>query len=367
MKATIAATALLDGLNLCTAVAAARTPKVALQGVLVTATKDSVLLMATDLEVGIRVQLTEVEVEEEGQALVPVAKLSQIVRESSDETLAVETDDRSLYLRGRDSKFQVFLGDPREFPPVPSLEGPPDFTVSAGALKRVIERTLFAAAKESTRYAIDGLLWEKEGDRLNVVATDGRRLALAGCGLAEAQGADGKVIVPSKAVALFGRACTDPEESVAVKFLSNQVLLKSPRVTVSSVLVEGHFPKYQDVIPQDCDKRVEAASPDLLSAVRRAALLTSEESKAVRLSFGRGEVVLTGRAPEQGEASVRIAVDYDDEPLEIGFNPTFLSDVLRVINTEKVRLDLKAPNRPGVFRDGEDYVYVVMPVNLPAR
>ncbi len=366
MKVTVASSALQEALSLCAGAAATRTPKVALQGVLITALKDSLLLMATDLEHGIRYNLTEVEVESEGEALVPVSKITQIVRESRDETIELELENNVLHIRGSDSQFRVYVADPREFPPVPNLEGPADFEVQGTLVRKLIDRTLFAAAKESTRYAIDGLLWEKTGDRLRIVATDGRRLAVAGGALENAHGPDGKVIVPSKAVSLLSRVTLDGDQRVGVKFLANQVLMKTPRVTVSSVLVEGHFPKYEDVIPKDCDKRVEANVQELLSAVRRAALLTSEESKAIRLSFEKNKLVLTGRAPEEGEASVQMACDYTEEPLEIGFNPAFLVDLLKVLETETIGLELKASNRPGLFRNGEDFMYVVMPVNLPA-
>jgi DNA polymerase-3 subunit beta len=366
MKVTIASATLQEGLALCSGAAAARTPKVALQGVHITAYKDSVLLMSTDLEIGIRYQITEVEVEQEGEALVSVAKLNQIVRECTEEMISLEVKDNAMHLKGEDSHFQIFLGDAREFPPVPSLEGPPDFELEGRALRTLIDRTQFAAAKESTRYAIDGLLWEKTGDVLRIVATDGRRLASAR-GPIKSSSADGRVIVPSKAVSLFARVSQDSDEPVGVKFLSNQVLLKTPKATISSVLVEGHFPKYEDVIPTDCDKTIEANVPSLLSAVRRAAVLTSEDSKAIRMGFSKEGLLLTGRSPEQGEASIRVALEYGHEPLEIGFNPTFLMDILKVIDTDTVALQLKAPNRPGLFKGGEDFLYVVMPVNLSGR
>lgn len=364
MKFTIDPQAMSEGLNIAGGAAAVRTPKPALQGVLIDASADSVLLMTTDLEVGVRCSVTQVEVQRPGRALVPVAKLTQIVRETADPTIELELEDNTLHIRGGDSHFSMFTVDPEEFPPVPELEGEPDFTISGGTLRRLIERTLFAAAKTSTRYAIDGLLWNISGDRLKVVATDGRRLAMADAKVKRSAEGESSAIVPAKAMALFGRVVSDPDEVFGVKFLPNQVLLKSPRVTISSVLLEGHFPKYEDVIPQDCDRTVRVAAPEMLSAVRRSALLTSEESKAIRLHFEDNRVVMTGRAPEQGQASVQLDVKYDAEPLEIGFNPNFLTDVLKVLDDQEVELGLKDANRPGVFRSDDDYLYVIMPVNL---
>ncbi|MCH8967684.1 MAG: DNA polymerase III subunit beta [Planctomycetes bacterium] len=365
MKFVVAPQTLVSGLNIAAAGAASRTPKPALQGVLLDVQKDEVILSATDLEMGVRVRLTQVEVEREGQVLVPVAKLLQIVRESIDESMVLEVEENTLHIRGSDSHFSMYTGDPAEFPPVSELEGDSDFSITGGTLRLVIDRTLFAAAKESTRYAIDGLLWNFKGDQLKVIATDGRRLALTNAPVQNSSGGQADAIVPAKAMHLISRVVDDPEELFQVKLLSNQLLLRSPRVTVSSVLLEGHFPKYEDVIPQDCDRTVRVAAPAMLSAVRRSALLTSEESKAIRLQFDDNKVVLTGRAPEQGQASVQLPLTYDAEPLEIGFNPNFLVDVLKVFDDQEVRLSLKDANRPGLFRgDNDDFMYVLMPVNL---
>ncbi len=364
MKFTIAPDAMLEGLAIASSAAAGRTPKPALQGTLIRADKSSVLLMATDLEMGIRYHLNQVDVQHEGEALVPVAKLSQIVREGKAETIELELQKNTLHIRDRDSHFQIYSGDSSEFPPVPELTVDADFTLTGAQLQRLINRTLFAAAKESTRYAIDGLLWDYRAGQLKVVATDGRRLAMATC-TPEGSAADhARAIIPAKAMALVLRVASDPQEVFQIKFLSNQVLLKSLRVTVSSVLVEGHFPKYEDVIPSDCDRKVTVQSGEMLSAVKRSALLTSEESKAIRLHFGPGKLIMTGRAPEQGEASVELPVHYTAEPMEIGFNPVFLTDVLKVVDGEEIDMEFKDPNRPGLFRREGEYLYVVMPVNL---
>ncbi|MCH8853097.1 MAG: DNA polymerase III subunit beta, partial [Planctomycetes bacterium] len=264
---------------------------------------------------------------------------------------------------GRHEKFEMFTADPQDFPPVSEMEGKPDFTISGTSLRTLIERTIFAAAKESTRYAIDGLLFNYDGERLKLVATDGRRLAMAHAEVQNCGANKSSAIVPAKAMSLIAHMPAGPDENFDIKLLSNQFLLRSPRVTLSSVLLEGHFPKYEDVIPQDCDRTVRVQAPALLGAVRRSALLTSEESRAIRLHFEKNKVVMTGRAPEQGQSSVELEVVYDAEEMDIGFNPNFLSDVLKILGDSEVQLDLKDANRPGLFRS-DDYMYVVMPVNL---
>ena len=250
-----------------------------------------------------------------------------------------------------------------EFPPIPQVEGPPDFELKTADLRRLSDWTVFAAARENTRYAINGVLWDKSGGRVTLVSTDGRRLAQAVHSLEDA-GEDCSAIVPTKAMHVVSRVLIDPESSVGVTMTANQILLKSPRAVMSSSLLEGHFPKYEDVIPSDCDKRVEFETQELLSAVRRAALLSTEESKGVKLSFTSGTLTLSSRTPEQGEAVVSIPIDYQGDDVEIGFNPMFVTDVLRVVSAERVVFEFAAANRPGVFRSGDELLYVVMPVNL---
>lgn len=354
-----------EALSAVCTVAAVRTPKEILKCVRMEALPDALLLSATDLEIGLRVAVTQVEVDEPGETLVVADTLSRIVHECSDEVLLAETKASELHLRGAGSHFQIITQAPADFPPVPTLEAEPDFTIENGLLRRMIEWTVFASARESTRYAINGVLWEISGKELVMAATDGRRLSVAKGKLSSCKTKSvPNAIVPGKALSLFNRLPGDSEASVAVKVSSNQMLLRIGRAVVSTNLVEGHFPKYQDVIPTDCDRTVELNTAEFHGALKRAALLTNEESKGVRLSFEDGSLTLSSRAPEQGEATISLPVGYKGEPIAIGFNPVFLTDVLRVTNTDEVTFAFKEPNRPGVLRMGDAFTHVVMPVNL---
>lgn len=348
----------------CT-VAAARTPKEILKCVRVEVLPDAMLFSSTDLELGLRVAVTQVEVDEPGDTLVLADTLARIVRECADEVMSAETIGGTLHIRGAGSHFQIVTQAPADFPPVPGLEGEADFTIENQHLRRMIEWTGFAAARESTRYAINGVLWEPSAKELVLAATDGRRLSVAKCKL---HGSNTKspprAIVPTKTMTLFNRLSGDPEAVVAVKVTSNQIILRLGRAVVSSNLVEGHFPKYQDVIPQDCDRLTELNVAEFLSGLKRAALLTNEESKGVRLAFSEGTLKMTSRAPEQGEAEVSIPVPFKGEPIDIGFNPIFLTDVLRVTPTETLTFAIKEANRPGLIRLADGFLHVVMPVNL---
>lgn len=356
---------LAEALAAVTGVIATRTPKPILQCVRVTAESDALLLTAYDQEVGMRYRVGQVEVTRPGETLVSAERLAAIVRESADETLTMEMKDDLLHVRGQDSHFQIYGQSVREFPPVPDFEGEPDYRVSAGPLASAIDRTVFAAAKERTRYAINGVLWSRTGKKLQLIATDGRRLAWTNLSVEKSWGKDEKseAIVPVKTLNLISRLRGEADDPIDVKIHPNQVLLRTPRATISSVLVEGHFPNYEDVVPRDCTRTAELNTAEILSAVRRAALLTNEESKGVRLSFAEDGLTLSSRAPQQGEATIQVPVKLDGGAIEIGFNPTYLMDALKC-GGETITIEMKEPTKPGIVRSGSDFLYVIMPVTL---
>ncbi len=366
MQVIVNRSALVEVLNMASAVAASRTPRELLKCVRLTTVDGSLLIGATDLEVALRGEVRQVEVKSPGALLVPADKLMQIARESMDETLVVESVDLACHIRGSDSHFEIYGHDPKEFPPVPDLEGSPDVEVEGSVLASLIERTLFAVAKENTRYAINGVLWETKGKRLSLVATDGRRLAEANGQVVRVGAEEQHMIVPAKTMQVLQRVLPHMPEGVpvGVRFASNQVVVRAGLFVVSSPLVEGQFPKYEDVIPKDTDKKIILSTAEFHSAVRRAALLASDQSKGVRLAFDSGVLVLSSRTPEQGEATISMRTDYQGEPLQIGFNPGFLADALRVVPVPTVELELKEANRPGVLRTGSEFLYVIMPVSL---
>jgi DNA polymerase-3 subunit beta len=176
--------------------------------------------------------------------------------------------------------------------------------------------------------------------------------------------ADRRIIVPAKTMALLEKIGTQDKESVAVKLVENQVLIRYGNVVISSNLVDGNFPKYEDIIPTDYDKKLTLSTEAVLSAVRRAALLTSEESKGIRLSVAKDAIMFSGSSPEAGAAEISMPVEYKGEAIDIGFNPQFLADVLRVIQTPDFDLELGQADRPGLLKSGAEFLYVIMPINL---
>jgi len=359
--------ALAEALSLVTPVVPSRTPKPILQCVHMQTEGGAVHISATDLEVGIKLAVSQVEIKEAGEVVVPADKLAPIVRESIDEVLSMKVAEQRCKIKGSDSNFTIYCQNPEQYPAVPGFDGEPQLKMSLEALQGGIEQSLFATAKESTRYALNGVLWEIEDKKLLLVATDGRRLARVRLNLAEKAAKEiieRKMIVPAKTMGLLDKIGQSGKDMVNIRLGENQVIVRCGNVIVASNLVDGNFPKYEDIIPSGYEKKLTLSTEATLSAVRRSSLLTSAESRGIRLSVTRDKVVFSCRAPESGDATIEMPVEYDSEPIEIGFNPSFLIDVLRVVKTPEFDLQLGQPDRPGIIKSGSEFLYVLMPINL---
>ncbi len=395
--------ALLDAVNLVAAVVPARTPTPHLSCIKLTATKSAgggdLTLAGSDGETTLVISIPQVDVQQPGEALVLADKLRQIVSaEEGEPTLTLETaaggGGDQLHIRGANAHFRVFGYPASEYPPVPdfakvvSATGPDApktvFTHQAGALHHLVQRTTFATARETSRYAINGVLLKRDGKKLEMVATDGRRLALSRTtipGGGKGDGPSGPVscIIPTKALSMIPKLIVDDNDPVRIAITDSRVYFAfdaatdgkdaAPRALLSSALVEGTFPPYEDVIPKDQDKRITADRESFGLAVRKAAVLTNEESRGVRMSFSSGErrLKLSSRAPEMGEAEIEVDLNaYEGNDIEISFNPAFITDALKVVDEPEVIVELKAANKPGLIRTSTgEFIYVVMPVNLP--
>lgn len=357
--------ALVEALNMVAPVVPARTPKPVLTCVKLTTGDNTLTLEGTDMEVALRYTTNRVEVQEPGTVLVPADKFNSIVRDSPDATLTIQADDENTHIRGQDAHFKVLTYPVADFPPLPQFAGDPDFTIEAQELTRLVQQTLYATAKENSRYAINGVLVEREKDKLVVVATDGHRLAVARGECKSAKGDNRSAIIPTRGLNTLVRLLGAAEQVVKVKIADNQVLFATDVALLVSNLVEGNFPPYKDVIPKDGDKKATVSTELLNSAFRRAALLTTEESKGVKMSFRKEGLTLTSRAPEIGDAEIKVDLPaYEGEPIDIGFNPAYVLDVLKVVGTDQISFDLRAANKSCIVRSGTTFLYVLMPVSL---
>jgi DNA polymerase-3 subunit beta len=367
MKVKFNRAALSEALALVTTIVPSRTTKPILQGLKIDAQKESVAISATDFEISITCLIAQAQIEEKGEAVIPAERLAAIVRESIDEILEVQSAEGTCQVRGADSHFTIYGYQPDQYPAIPDFNGKAQISVNLLKLQEAIEHCLFATAKENTRYALSGILWEAVGKKLTIVGTDGRRLARYRLSLGtevEKKIESEKIVVPAKAMALLDKIGAGEKDEAAIRFADNKIIISCGSVVVSSALVEGNFPKYEEIIPTDHKNKLQLNTAATLSAVKRAALLTNEDSKGVKLSLSKKSLIFTCRAPEMGDAEIAMEVDYKGEAMEIGFNPQFLVDVLRVIREDSFELHLGQPDRPGLIKSGPNYLYLVMPVSL---
>lgn len=367
MKVKFNRAALSEALGLVTTVVPARTTKPILQGLKIQAEKEKVCISATDFEMGITCMIAQAEVEKEGQAVVPAERLAAIVRESIDEVLVMEVSEATCRIKGSDSNFTIYGHQPEQYPQVPGFDGNGQLEADLVKLQEALEHCLFATAKENTRYALSGILWEPSGKKLTLVGTDGRRLAKYKLTLnaeTDKKIENEKYIVPAKAMALLDKVGASEKDKISIRFADSKAIFACGKVVISTNLVEGTFPKYEDIIPADYKNKIQLNTAATLSAVKRAALLSNEDSKGVKLALNKKGIVFTCRAPEMGDAEIEMDVEYKGEPMEIGFNPQFLLDVLRVIREDSFELQLGQADRPGLIKSGANYVYIVMPVSL---
>ncbi|MBX3467629.1 MAG: DNA polymerase III subunit beta [Planctomycetes bacterium] len=363
---------LAEAIGIAASVAPSKSPRPVLQNLLLDA-RDGVLeVTGTDLDVAIRVRIERVDMTSEGRVLVNAARFQQILRELVGEQVEIETDERAgCIISTGDSRFHVMGEEPDDFPELGAWKGDGVLQLPASALVEMIRRTHFAAHPEKTRYAMNGILIDLKDQRLRLVATDGKRLSMCERpATAEAVKAPVFVVVPTKAMQLLQRVVGSGEEHVEVSVEPAQVQFRTAHATVMARLIEGHFPPYEDVLPKSHDKKLQLPREGFLSALRRASLLATKDSQAVRFRFAREGLELTARVPEVGESRVQFPLDYPFDELTIGFNPAFFADVLKVLSTTEFVLQLKDTRSAAVVqeqdKDGGVFVYLVMPLNLGA-
>lgn len=356
---------LLQAFQLASAAAPTRSPKPVLQNVKLEAIGERAELIGTDLELGVRVEVPGVTIEAPGKALLPLGRFGSILRETTDATLRLESDGLSTLVRGERSEFRLMAPDPAEFPSVESFGDEQYQELPARAFRELIRRTVFATDNESSRYALGGVLLELQAGKIVAVGTDGRRLAMMECPAKQVGGSEERTpIVPTRTMQLLERSLADATGDVQLAARPNCVLVKSQRFSLYSNLVEGRFPRWRDVFPRRADsQKIELLVGPLFSAVRQAAILTSEQTRGIDIDFVDGRAIFAGRAAEAGQSRVELPVAYDGPALGVTLDPRYLSDFLKVLDLEKtITLDIKDAESAVVCSTDDGYGYVIMPL-----
>ena len=349
------------------AVVPSRTPKDILKNVRLQAVDGTATLSGTDQEVGIRYEIPGVESESDGDVLLPASHVLSILRELSDEHVDLELADGVFWIRTGHSEFQLPTPDAEEFPPVPSFSDENYLVISGRSFREAVRRTVFATDVESTRYALGGVLLELAADALTFAATDSRRLAIVrnSCRCEGTSERDNdRPIVPSKALSLAERSIADDDAEVFLAVHANDAVIKTGNSTISSRLVDGRFPNYQQVIPAESPLTIALVVGPFYSAVRQAQLVTDNDSRGVDFQFANGLLTLNSQSADIGQSKVELPIDYDGDALTITFDPRFVAEFLRVLEPEtSIRLELIDDESAAVFRVDESYTYVIMPLS----
>ncbi|HEX2187590.1 MAG TPA: DNA polymerase III subunit beta [Longimicrobiaceae bacterium] len=367
MRFTITRENLQQGLGAVAGSIPTRTTLPVLANILLEAEDGSVQLSGTDLDTAVSVRIPA-EVAEPGAITAPAKKLQEIARELPG-SVEVSTQGDTITIASGRSRFRL-NGLPRdEFPAFPRVAFEETWRLTGRDLAQLISHVSFAASTEETRPILNGVLWQLGEQEMRMVATNGHRLAKMTLPIeGDAHVAAGDLIVHPKALGqvqkLFG-----PEEAVEVARSENHLGFRTDSVQVFTRLIEGPYPNYEQVIPKDNDKTMVVDKAALNSAVRRMAIVASDQTHRIRMSLGGPMMKFSVQTPDLGEATEELPVEYDGDPLEIGFNAQYLLELMRYMPTDEVRMTFKAPERAATMEpvgneDTPDYMCLVMPLRL---
>lgn len=372
MKITIERTALLRALSHVQSVVERRNTIPILANVLVRAEAGTLSLTATDMDLEI-VENVPAETREPGALTTPAHTLYDIVRklpDGSQVSLESNGETGQLLVRAGRSSFRLGTLSTDDFPRMIGGEMETQFELPAVQLRTLIDRTRFAMSTEETRYYLNGIylhVAEAAGTKyLRGVATDGHRLAKVDLALPEGAEAMPGVIVPRKTVNELRKLLDDDEADIAVSVSETKIRFATPLITLTSKVIDGTFPDYNRVIPMGNSRRLEVDAAEFAKAVDRVATVSSERSRAVKLSLDEDRLILSVNAPDSGNAEEELAVAYSDERLEIGFNAKYLLEIASQVDRENAVFLFNSSGDPTLMREGNDTsaIYVVMPMRV---
>ena len=366
MQLTCQRNSLTTAFQTVAGVVPARTPKDILKNVKLQVGGGKATLIGNDSEIGMRCDVPDVQSESRGEALLPTARVLAVLRELTDDIVKLEVTGDATWIRCGYSEFRLSAEDPADFPQVATFEDSDYFVVSAGALRTMIRRTIFATDSESTRYALGGIQMELGAERLTLAATDSRRLAVvttASSMVGNPALPTTSPVIPSKAMGLIEKSLGDGTGEVHIALHQNDVVVRCGGTTIASQLVQGRFPDYRKVVPDSYNSTIEMVVAPFYSAVRQAMIVTNEESRGVDFTFGNGTLKLNSKATDIGQSTVEMPIAYDGEPMTITFDPRYVADFLKVLDAStSFHLKLISHDDRATLATDDNYTYVVMPL-----
>ena len=363
MKLIVNRDAMLEALAKVQSVVSTKTTIPVLSNVLFTAEKGRLLLSSTDLEVSVQTEVAA-DVSKTGSTTLPAKRIFSVIRELPPHDLELEVDDNHVASISCGNAFFKIVGlGPDDFPPIPEPDSEQAFTLDQGALRQMLKTVHYAASNDETRYVLNGVLFSFIDQKLTLVATDGRRLALTETELEYPEDAEQELVVPSKTIHELIRNL-DGEGELRLAAAGNQAVFDLGGMQIITKLIDGTFPNYRQVVPAACEERVALDRESLLAAVRRVALVTNEQSNSVKLSFLENALEIVTVTPDVGEAREQLPIKYSGKEVTIAFNPEFMMAPLKVLESDEVFLELTDELSPGVLKSDISFLYVIMPMRL---
>ncbi len=363
MKFSVTKEKLLECLQQVQNVVSTRTTLPILSNVLLQTNGSEVRLTTTDLDVGVRGSF-EAQVEKEGATTLPARRLFNIIRELPSSEIQFDVDGKNAAsIRSGQSFFKILGLPEEEFPPLPKFDDSKVVTIRQKDLRDGLRKTSYAISTDETRYVLNGVLFSFKDNKLTLVATDGRRLAMVDIDLEFPRSHEGDIIVPTKAVTELQRLLTE-DGDLRVSVSSGQIAFDLEKALLVSKLIEGNYPNYRQVIPAEMKERVTLERETFLNSLRRVSLLASDKSNSIKLNFSKNNIDITANTPEVGEAKESLAVAYKGREFSIAFNPEFLMAPLRNLTEDEIFLDLIDEMSPGVIKIQSPFLYVLMPMRI---
>ncbi len=361
MKLSIQRDLFLEGLQTVQSVVSTRTTLPILSNVLLKAEGGLLQLSTTDLDTGIRTE-TECEVEKAGSITLPARKLFSIIRELPASEITVEVDSKlNTVIRCGKSYFKIMGLPEDDFPPFPKSDNANVFKIEQKDLRGMLKKTSYAMSSDESRYVLNGVLLSFKEGKLSIVATDGRRLALASQEMDFPKSSEMDVILPGKAVGELGRVLGG-EGELEISISENQIAFTVGTTYLVSKLIEGNYPNYHQVIPSETKERATIEREQFLNCVRRVGLLSSDKTNSVKLNLKPNELEITANSPDVGEAKESLVIKYSGKEFSIAFNPEYVADPLKNLVSDEIFFDFTDELSPGVIRYNEPFLYVIMPM-----
>jgi DNA polymerase-3 subunit beta len=324
----------------------------------------SLIVQASDLDMGARIRLERVEVLEAGEAAVPAARFSSLVREIPDKQVLLEglPEGRGIEVKAQSCEFKLLGEDHQDFPQVTDFHADSALKVSREKFLEALRRVAVAASRDTARFQLTGVFFEAEDDKLIMTATDGKRLTNDHIRIENTKKAKSNAIVPNRAVDVLLKVLAQGEPTISLVIKDPDLQVSFGHGQLTAKVIQGTYPEYRVALSQKVVTKVTAKRNDLLSAVKTAALMTDRQTATVIFNFAADKVSLSTHASDIGESRIEVPISLDGDPMEVRFNPAYFNDALRCLMDDEVRIELTDREKPAAVRGGHHYRHLVMPL-----